>query len=794
MMIFLMRIFQIAILVCLLACSSGEGWAQSKQIVKGVVSEEGSGEPLALVAISDSSRRALGTTNRYGYFSFVLDGSTRSVVFSAVGYEPRRVGLMGDTLLSVVLKPLTLQTVEIKGSSQQVLNVNQVTITPSLLSRLPSIGGERDLIKAISLFSGVVPGSELASGFQVRGGGNDQNLFYLDGAPIYSTGHLFNFLSLFNPDAIQKVDFYKGDFPVEFGGRLSSVTDVAFREGNKTRWEGQAELGVISSKITVEGPLVPNKTSVLVAARSAYLNLFNLGKEKAVRNHKADGFFGYNFYDLNVKLNHAFNQNHKVFLSYYRGDDDYRILQNNIMGRSRDQNYRRLTNQLLSARSYHVLGPRLFVQTGLHATRYAFRYTEGNTQFQVETRQPQPWLIPELIYTKTDEALNLSRGVISDVSGNLLAEWLVSKRLRVKAGAELIRHRYQPIDYRLQGTLGDSLVLREPTRTALESAYFGSLTLDLSPRWQWTVGGRYSGFNSSGVRYAGFEPRTSLSFRAGESQLQLSAVRTMQYNHALVQAGELVDKTMWVPSTARIRPQSAWQYAAGWSQVVKGLRYNLGVFYKQMHNLIQYQYTIGVPFVYYDWEANTLTGGRGRAYGAELAASKTLNRWDLGLNYTLSWSQRQFEALNNAQWFPYIYDRRHSFNANALFRISGKTRLSLLWLYYSGQRYHAPVGRIVDNPLGYGYVVYDDLNAGKVPDYHRLDASLTRRFDRPENKYWEVSLNIYNVYSHRNTYRLYPARQTELDSQGNRVGSRYVMRSAAVFPILPSLSIRYKFL
>lgn len=763
--------------------------------VKGTVLESETGEPLPSVTITDSLRNFVGSTNRYGYFGFIREGGAMKLTFSMVGHMPQSIVISKDTVLTIVLDFQTLQEVEIKGNSQQEINANRVTITPALLSRLPSIGGERDLLKAISLFSGVVPGSELSSGINVRGGANDQNLFYLDEAPIYSTGHLFGFLSIFNPDAIQKVDFYKGDFPVEFGGRLSSVTDVAFREGNKTRWEAEGELGVVSSKLLVEGPLIKNKTSVLVAARSAYLNVFNLGKRQAVLDRRADSYFGYKFYDVNLKINHTFNTKNRIFLSYYRGVDEYETLNNSVLGINRDQNLRKLTNQLLSIRSYHVLGSNLFLQTGLHTTQYAFRYDEGSTQYRLEITQPNPSFEPEKSYTKIGEAVNQSNGSIRDVSGNFLAEWVVSPRAKAKFGSELIYHRYQPLTFKLRSLDQDSIRLREATATAMEGGHFGSVSLDLSKRWQLNVGGRYSTFHSTMAKYSSLEPRASLGYRSDNVHLQFSAARMMQYNHALVNAGGLVDKTMWVPSTDRILPQSSWHYSTGWTQnlPLRQLRYQVGVYYKQMQNLSMYRYYIGDPYIYYNWELNTLSGGDGRAYGMELEASKSLKKVNLAANYTVSWSKRRFAALNNGDWFNFLYDRRHSFNVNGLYEMSNNLRLSVLWIYYTGQRYNAPTGRIQDNPLVPGYVVYDKINNGRLPAYHRLDVSLTKKIIRPENRFWEFSLNIYNAYSRRNTYRLYAATEVTVDDQQRPVGSRYVMKAASVFPILPSVSIRYKF-
>lgn len=789
----MMRIFHI-VLVCILTvgCLNRKVYAQHK-LIKGIVTEAGSKEPLASVTATDSSGRLISTSNRYGYFNFAIERPT-FVYFSMVGYERQGIFVERDTTLSVFMQPQTLQEVEVRGTSQQASNLNP-TITRALLNNLPSVGGERDLLKAITLFSGVLPGSELSSSINVRGGANDQNLFYLDGAPIYSTGHLFGFLSLFNPDALQKVDFYKSNFPVEFGGRLSSITDVTFREGNKTKWEGEAEVGVISSKLVLEGPLITNKTSVLLAARSAYLNLFSLGKRQAVLNHSADNYFGYNFYDLNFKLNHVFNPNNKIFLSFYQGQDDYETLQNSVAGGNQDLNRRFLSNKLLSLRSFHALGKKLFVQTGLHTTRYAYRYREGGSRFDVEFIQPNPGLKPEKVYTKTDENIINTSGNIQDISGNLLVEWLISPIAKAKFGAELIHHRYQPLSFQSSTLSDSSLRLDDPRSFAVEGGYFGDISFDLPANWKLNAGGRYSSFHSGTSRYGGFEPRVSLDRRVNDSHLQLSAARMIQYNHALIKSGGLVDKTMWVPSTDRILPQTSWQYSAGWWQAnsANKFSYHLGAYFKQMENLSMYQHYIGDPYVYYNWKDNTLSGGKGVSYGAELSANKNWKRWDLGLNYTLSWSKRKFSELNDGEWFNFLYDRRHSFNANGLYRINKTTKLSILWVYYSGQRYNAPEGRIEDNPMVPGYVIHDGINNGKLPDYHRMDVSLTKKFSFSNSRFLEIGINIYNLYYHRNTYKLYVDRETIVGEDFRPIGSRYVMKSTSVFPILPSLTVRYKF-
>lgn len=764
--------------------------------VKGTVTEAGTGEPIASATISDSTKRPIATTNQFGYYSFVANKTWSQFYVSAIGYESQSVAVpTSGGALNIVLQLPTLQEVEIKASYQRSLLTNQVTLTPTGLSKLPSVGGERDLLKAIGTFAGVAVGSELSSGINVRGGSNDQNLFYLDGAPVYSTGHLFGFLSIFNPDAIQRVQFHKGDFPVEFGGRLSSITEVAFREGNKNRWEGKAEVGVISSKLLVEGPLIPNKTSIILTARSAYLNLFNLGKKQAVIDRRAENYFGYNFYDLNLKISHSFNANNKLFLSYYQGVDNYETLLNGVLGLTRNQNQRFLSNQLLSLRSYHALGTRSFLQFGVHSTRYAYKFLEDNTQFSSTTTQQNPLLQPRVIYTAVEQIANKSKGQIQDISTNALADFTFNNILKIKTGAEVIRHIYKPVSYTFQQMGRDSVQLNESTQTATESGVFAGLLVNLTTKWQFNAGARYSFFNSESVHYKGLEPRFSLLFQTKHQLLQLSVNRMIQYNHALLRGGELVDKVTWVPSTGRILPQSALQGSLGWSHTLSqaAINYSLSAYYKTMQNLSMYQYFLNSPYIYYNWSENTLSSGEGQAYGFELTTEKTLKNWDFKLNYTLSWSKRRFEELNNGKWFNDLFDRRHNFNFNMVWIINKSTQLSLLWLYYSGQRYDQPPGRILPNPFTAEYITYGGMNEGKLPDYHRLDVGLSKKFYSSKARFWEINFNIYNLYSRQNTYRLFPAVEVIVDEQKRPIERRNVMKSASLFPILPSVNITYKF-
>lgn len=766
-----------------------------KITVKGTVTEAETGEPLALVSVtvSSASKKWHEATNQHGYFQLTIEREATQVLFSQVGHEPYQVTISKDTLLIVRLKRYTLQEVEVKTSYQPASSPNLVSISPSRLNQLPNIGGEKDIIKAIGTLPGVSAGSELSSGINVRGGANDQNLFYLDGAPIYSTGHLFNFLSLFNADAIQRVNFYKGEFPVEFGGRLSSVTDVIFREGDKNRWQGKIDVGLITAKFSLEGPIKKDKTSLLLTGRSAYLNLFNKNKKQEILNHQEGNFLGYNFYDINFKINHAFNQKHKLFFSYYRGVDNYESLQNSFNGTNYDQNIRRLTNQLVSVRSYHILGNRLFLQTGIHLTQYAFRYNEGGASYKVTISQPQPWILPETIRTKISENFKHSTGQVKDISANVLADWSLSDKSKIKFGSDLIRHHYTPISYRRQSLNDDSLLIKEPTSWAWEGATFGNYSLAISSAAQLTIGGRFSYFRTQQSSYHGLEPRFSFNYNLSKANVQLSATRMMQYNHALMKTGGLTDKVIWVPSTSQIGPQSSWQYTASWSQSASILKYSIGAYFKQMQNLSMYNDYYGNEYLYYQWEKNTLSNGKGKSYGLELALEKNYRRWTASLNYTLSWNKRRFENWNNGDWFNHLYDRRHILNINGVFKINKTTQLSFLWMYYTGQRYDLPVGRVLGNPLVPEYVVYDKINDGKFPDYHRLDISFTKQYLLKRERYIEVNATVFNAYNRSNAYRMYPSEEVIRNAKNQPIDRKKVIKSVAIFPVLPSINIAYKF-
>ncbi|MFN4145182.1 MAG: TonB-dependent receptor plug domain-containing protein [Runella sp.] len=782
-------------IIYLFAFTASKNLYAQKITINGLVAEASNGEPLASVAISEKNGTGYWQSNKFGVFSLSATKSPAVVRFSKIGYETKEIQFYEDSILTVFLKPNTLSEVEVRDNYRQRFNSNVVSLTLANLNQLPSIGGERDVLKAIATLPGVSSGSELSAGINVRGGSNDQNMFYLDGAPIYNTGHLFNFLSLFNPDALQKVDFYKSDFPVEYGGRLSSVTDVVFREGNKYRWEGRAEVGLISSKILLEGPLKKEKTSLLLAARSTYLDLLSIGKRKAVLNRNAQDFFGYHFYDLNFKISHTFNPNHKVYLSFYRGMDRYEVLKNSTLGINFDQNLRLLRNQLLSIRSYHVFNPRFFLQAGIHHTTYSYQHDDVSKVYNLTTRQIRPWLEPERIYTQTDENRIVGTGSIKDLTLHLLADWKVNHNLKIKWGGDAIRHTYNPINYRLSTLAKDSVNLSTQATFAWEKSIFADANINVGSRWYLNLGMRHSFFNDTKTNFNLIEPRLSLTYKNESNTLRMGMGRMTQYNHALIKGGEIVDRVVWVPSSTSLPPQQAWQYTIGWEHdmTTPKLNFSIGGFYRNLSNLSIYQYKLGDIFPYFNWQDNMLTNGKGWASGIETNVNKSFKKIDLNLNYTLSWSRRQFEKLNDNNWFNFLFDRRHIINFNGSYRLNPTLQCSFLWTYFSGQRYNMPLGRILANPLTPEYTVSQGINEGKYPDYHRFDLSISKKYLLSKNRYWALDFNIYNLYNRRNVYRLYPATEEIKDEQNRVIERRNVIKSVSLFPLLPSINISYKF-
>jgi hypothetical protein len=762
-------------------------------VVSGFVTDKSTGEPLPGATVYDQNSTLGTVTNLHGYFSLKTNSQENTVVFSFVGYSPKTLTIkaFNDTSLRVQLVPdLEIKEVIVTSakSKEQTLIHGLTSISPAQMDALPTLGGEKDLLKAITVLPGVMEGREGFSSLFVRGGSSDQNLFILDDAPVYNSGHLFNFFSVFNAQAIKQVNLYKNNYPAKYGGKLSSVVDIMFKDGNKEEFKGIFDLGVINSKLLLEGPIgSKKKTSILFAARSTYLDIFNLTKKKQFKYNAIDSYWGYTFYDINGKLSYEINQNNKIFLSFFRGQDYYRTFdQNNHTYKKFSYN---LLNSTLSLHSYHVLSPSLFFKTSA-----SYVTNQGKTSIYNE-EYTFPMVITE---EKIHSYKNLYKRITSynsnkleDLTLNLDLTWQYSINNTLNLGMVYIGHEFHPSLFSENNEYFDSTdyvvntKLNEPVYRTTETGYYLENTMRLQ-KFQFITGLRYSTYKHENTFYANLEPRISASYKtSGIGSFQASYTRMQQYNHALNRNDQVLDMMVWVPSTKNIPPQLAHQYSLGYALSLpsRGIGISVNSYFKKMNQLTFYRTNYGAS--YYNWQKNTLTGGKGKSYGIEMDMDKHGENFSTKISYCLSWNFRQFQELNKGRWFPYLYDRRHVFTITGNYKLNDKWSFKALWTISSGHRINFPDGKTEQPQSSFlpinSYYVYSSMNNRQLPTYHRLDLGAERKRVMGNKKELIVAFNVYNAYFRKNPNYLY------LDQKNNQV------KSVSLIPILPTMNITFKF-
>ena len=770
-----------------------------KVTVSGTVKDAANGETLIGVNIFDRKNQKGSVTNNYGFFSYSLFEKEVNLVFSYVGFEPVLVSLIleRDTLLNVELQPAgLLNEVVIEGQKddpiQESTQMGTVNVPLRDIKNLPALMGEVDIFKILQLLPGVQSGSEGASGLYVRGGSPDQNLVLLDGVPVYNATHLFGFFSVFNADAINNVELIKGGFPARYGGRLSSVIDISMKEGNMKEFQGEGSIGLIASKLTLEGPIVKDKTSFLLSARRTYLDLI---ARPIIRNSTGgQEDVGYYFYDVNAKVNHIFNQKNRLYLSYYGGDDvayssfksSYERWDNAGNVESREEAGLGWGNNIAAVRWNHVFNQRLFANFTGTFTKYRFELFSENEDIFTDNQGGNT--------TRDFFTANYLSG-IRDFALKADFDFIPNPQHYLRWGGMLIDHRFTP----------GVFVARENERPETREGATPSDSRELSmyieddfnvgDRWKFNVGAHFSGFLADTETYTSFQPRIAMRYLLDKnSSLKLSYVQMAQFVHLLTNAGLGLPTDLWVPSTDKIGPQESWQVAAGYfKNLGYGLEFSAEAYYKNMEGVIEYEDGASFLNTSEDWQ-DKVTSGEGRSYGLELLLHKKTGRTTGWIGYTLSKTERRFDEINFGEWFPFRYDRRHDISVTAVHKLSDRIDISGTWVFGSGsfitvpsQRYQHSVTVINDTNYRYGGLYIDHFesrNNFQMRSYHRMDLGIN--FNKPKKwgeRTWNIS--VYNVYSRLNPFYM--------DISYNNDQQRNQLRQFSLFPIVPSVSYRFTF-
>lgn len=752
----------------------------SQQIINGYVKDYISGETLAGVSVIDSSTSKGATTNQYGFFSLKVRFPT-TLYFSSVGFQITSFHLtqLSDTIYTFDIKPTEFQLNEvvIKSTKDDFQNkqASYLSIPIERLNAIPTIFGEKDIFKALALMPGVSNGNEGTVGLYVRGGTPDQNLILLDEAPIYNTAHFFGIISVFNSDALKKVDMYKGILPAQYGGRVSSVLDVTMKEGNTKVRKKEHGIGLVSSSMLFEGPLSyknTDKGSYMISGRAAYLGLITLPLWLLYRFGKSDQYFNYLLYDINAKINYKLDAKSHIYLSLYNSYDRWDARQSySAESRGRlNVNWGNLTGTL---RYNRILKPNLFLKSVFLFTRYQYGIGVATSE-KVENK-----------FQTTDSYF--LKPSLADITAKTSLEYFVSPSYTIRAGIDATRHIYKPTKLETTFEVGkDVLEANNKSFKANEFGFFTEHELAVSSYFRFNAGVRLSGFSIQQKTYTSFEPRLSANLilprdwavKGGYSQMR-------QFIHLLSSNSIGLPNDVWVPATAAVPPQFARQYSIGLfkNYPLKKLIVSVEGYYKSLKNQIDYSSGASLfANVGKSWESLVEKGGLGRAYGLEFFLNKTEGNFTGWVAYTLAWNERKFENINHGEWFYGNFDRRHTLNLTGNYKITPSFNLSANWVFNTGHPVTVPIATV---PTHYQYqleFIYGNRNNFRMPNYHRLDFGINweRRSKRNRTVTWSVG--AYNAYNRINPYYIEVGGTHEPQKAGN---FDYRLYSYGFIPILP---------
>lgn len=785
--------YLVTVLLCMVVLSV----SAQKLTVSGTVKDAETGETLIGVNIFDKKNQKGATTNNYGFFSYTTMESEIELIFSYVGYDPKAINFnLGiDTLFTVELMPSgLLNEVVIEGERsdpiQESTQMGAINVPLREIKNLPALMGEVDIFKVIQLLPGVQSGAEGASGLYVRGGSPDQNLILLDGVPVYNASHLFGFFSVFNDGAINNVELIKGGFPARYGGRLSSVIDISMKEGNMKEFKGEGSVGLIASKITIEGPIKKDKTSFLLSGRRTYLDM--IARPIIKKSSEGRENVGYYFYDLNAKLNHIFDKKNRLYLSYYGGQDvAYSRFKNTWdqpegVNTSNEEAGLGWGNNIAAVRWNHVFNQRLFANITGTFTQYKFRvFSDYESTFVSNAGNA-----PEIDRYSSDYFSG-----IRDVALKADFDFIPNPQHYIRWGGSWINHRFTPGVF--ASTDNDRPEIQEggtPSDSQEISLYMED-DFSVGDRFKFNAGVHFSGFLANTKTYTSLQPRFSARYLLDpESSIKISYVQMAQFVHLLTNAGLGLPTDLWVPSTDRIGPQESWQVSAGYfKKIGYGLELSVEGYYKDMQGVIEYEDGASFLNTTQDWQ-DKVTSGEGRSYGLEVLLQKKTGKTTGWIGYTLSKTERRFDDINFGKWFPFRYDRRHDISVTAVHKLSEKIDISGTWVFGTGnfitvptQRYQHSTTVINDSNVRYGglYVDYfESRNNFQMKSYHRMDLGINFHKEKKWGmRTWNIS--VYNVYSRLNPFYM--------DISYNYDLQRNQLRQFSLFPIVPSVSYRFTF-
>lgn len=766
-----------------------------RNTLSGHITDAETGEELIGATVYVKEIKSGTTTNVYGFYSISLKPGTYSIVYSYMGYESieKAVDLEKNNQkinLELAPKHVTMQTVVIKGkAADENVTKNEMSVVKmnvETIEKIPALMGEVDVIKAIQLLPGVSSAGEGSTGFSVRGGGTDQNLILLDEATVYNGSHLMGFFSVFNHDIVKDVKLYKGDIPARFGGRLSSLLDIRQKEGNMKKFSGKGGIGTISSRLTLETPIVKDKASIVVAGRRSYADLFlPLSNNEDLHNNQLY------FWDLNGKINYKINDNNRLFLSRYEGRDVM-----GIEGQEEEEPDVGLSfgNTTITLRWNHLFNDKLFSN---------YTYVRSHYDYLFDLDDPEGLVGFDWTSDMRENSLKADFG------------YFLNPKNTIRFGGSATLHDFEPGAFKPDDQESIFIDIDIPESKALSYSFYASNEQKIGPLLTIDYGLRFSIFQSMGKStvfefdksdpfeyevidtmnydkgdvyntYTGFEPRVGLTYKLNEfSSIKASYARTYQYVHLASNANVGTPLDVWLPSSPNIKPQEADQYAIGYFRnfMDNMLEGSIELYYKDMRNQIDFKdhaWITGNPKI----EGEMRFGGA-TAYGLEFLLRKQQGKLTGFLSYTYSFAEREVDAINKGKPYTPPYNKPHEVSVIASYELSKKLDLAATWVYSTGTPVTFPAGGYKYNNQWIPY--FTKRNTYRMPDYHRLDLSCTWELGKiREEKFWHHNLvfSIYNAYNRHNAFSI------EFEEQED--GDRKAIKTY-LFPVVPAVTYNFNF-
>jgi hypothetical protein len=757
-------------------------FSQEKFTISGTIADSTKGEELINAKITVKGLGQGTFCNEYGFYSLTLPKGTYTLIYSTSGYEAKEISVeldrnmvMNHRLISLAEKVHQIAEVKVTAKKEDqnitdpIMGVER--LNPTAVAKIPVLLGEKDIIKSMQLLPGVKSAGEGNAGFYVRGGAADQNLILLDEAPVYNAAHLLGFFSTFNSDAIKDAVLYKGNQPANFGGRLSSVLDIKMNEGNSKRYNVSGGIGVISSRLNVEGPIVKDKASFLISGRRTYVDMFLRASDKFKDNTLY-------FYDLNAKVNYRINQKNRVFLSGYFGRDKLGL------GDAFGIDWGNATG---TARWNHIINDKLFSNTSVIFSSYDYKISISSSDVSFDIKSS-----------------------IKDINLKQEFQYFINTRNKVRFGINAINHNIIPGQIDANEASGINPLILTPNKS-LEAAAFVTNDFNVTENFTLSYGLRLSTFsllgngqntyaynedgdvidttiykNNSFVKtYPILEPRVSMSYVYSKTaSFKAAYARNAQYIHLVSNTTTSSPTDLWIPSSMNTAPEICDQVSIGWFKNFKENAYemNIETYYKSMQNQIDYRN--GANLQANELIEGELLYGNGRAYGLEFILKKKTGKFTGWVGYTLSRSERKIEGINNNEWYAAKQDRTHDLSVVGIYDITPKLSISALFIYYTGNAVTFPSGKYTID--GQTQFLYTERNGYRMPAYHRMDIGVT--WYRKNTEKFESSWNfsLYNVYGRENAYSI-AFRQNE----DNPEITEAVQTS--LFRWVPSITYNFKF-